>query len=450
MAPNDDPNDPQNNDAGSSGTGTGGTGSSTGNGGQGTNRFQVSAVTDPHRMAMLPGQLRLPEFHGDPLNFPLESWDKYLAQIQLAYASAGLKELPETMRTAHLLSGLRGKAKQFYELNPEMINLSYGELSKKLAKKFGKPNVQGLIEIGMIVQKPEESVTEYLNRLKEAARAINAEDDYLLVTREEAERAARGIGQNPADLQVPSGDVRQHNEMFQKFRDSFIFHHFIRGLQPAIKQVVLTTKPRTLDQAYKAAVEHEQYLELYGNLTGEVNQAYCNQADATVSAAAKQLQELNTGNKNVVKTQSTQKPFNRKLQQLGPRKNMFMDNKNPNKNRLPFQVGKTQNSLQDQGKGRCFFCARPGHLAKDCLTKARYMKKNNAPPMQRGMSGVQSTTPRRPANMAGGHQAGKYPSYSQKADKPWATNLNNNSKNGVAPPKLGGFSIPMPITQQRK
>ena len=77
-------------------------------------------------------------------------------------------------------------------------------------------------------------------------------------------------------------------------------------MQPRLKDIVLTARPRTLEQALKPASEHEQYLELYGGITGEINsmnvyresmstqvEPSCNQVNA-VNEAARQLQALNT------------------------------------------------------------------------------------------------------------------------------------------------------------
>jgi hypothetical protein len=94
---------------------------------------------------------------------------------------------------------------------------------------------------------------------------------------------------------------------------------------------------------------------------------------------------------------------------------------------------------------RCYFCARPGHRQRDCLTRARYFKNSmdNGTPLetraqvQRRMPGV------RPSNNEG--SAAQQRSFTghggkneEKGKSLWVSQLEaRNSKNGVRSPLRG-------------
>lgn len=231
----------------------------------------------------LAGQLRLPEFHGDAAEYPLERWDKYIMQIDLAYQASGLDATDE-MKKAHILSGLQGKARHYFELNLDIKDKDLRGLKEALKKKFDKPNLQGLIDIGLIIQNPEESVSEYVSRLREAAKAIKTEEAFIQVTHSEAVDADAA----PAT----KAEIKKYEEHFAQFSDRFIFYYFLRGLLPHLKQVVMAKKPHTLTKALTHAEEQEEYMELYGGILVNANIAICSNADATNEMAAQRLQAL--------------------------------------------------------------------------------------------------------------------------------------------------------------
>jgi hypothetical protein len=418
--------------------------------------------------------MRLPKFHGDLINHPEESWQKYLNQIDLVYRAAGLTDPTDIMKHAHLLSGLEGKAKQYYEANPRLNDLNCDELKEDLKKKFDKPNLQGLMEIGKLLQKPGESCAEFAARLKEAAKAINVEDDYVLVTKREALAAAEVAGEQD-NIRVRKEAVEAHLREQQLFMEKFVFHHFVRGMSEKIRRIILPQHPRTLEKALELAEAEEQYLETYGGLLNEreVNSTH---RDETVLEAARQLQALNV---------SKDKSNDKENEYKGARaKRPFSSSSRPQGHLKDKHNIKTA-AHQDL---RCFFCARPGHIARDCKTRARYMRNGQGESQceedvgRPCVSHMQSPRPPFTRNVAGSQQQGKrisfnlsprearstlveflsknqpYPQskYRDREDRStWVDFLNKNemyahSKNGVCYPPKGGSTTPFPFRGQAK
>ncbi len=55
--------------------------------------------------------MKMPEFHGDPVRFPGESWKSYKDKLELAYMGmVNPGAITDKQRVAHMLQGLRGKA----------------------------------------------------------------------------------------------------------------------------------------------------------------------------------------------------------------------------------------------------------------------------------------------------------------------------------------------------
>jgi hypothetical protein len=209
--------------------------------------------------------LRLPEFHGDPAEFPEESWAQYEMNLDLAYKVAGIKpeeDLTEEQRAAHLLQGLQGKARKVLEYNPHLHTKTLSEIKTALQNKFGRHGYSGLINIGTIMQKPGEMVIEYLARLRVATEGMM--DDIRNVTVMDPAEA----GDNPdSDPNNTMSEAEYKNELtiYEKARDVVVLAHFRNGLRPEIKAGIASIKPRILAAAVRAAEEYEAYLGLYDN-----------------------------------------------------------------------------------------------------------------------------------------------------------------------------------------
>jgi hypothetical protein len=403
------------------------------------------------------------------INNPDESWQKYLNQISLAYKAAGLIDATDEMKQAHLLSGLEGKAKQYFEANPELTDTPYEELKETLKKKFDKPNLQRLIDIGLEIQKPGESCSEFVARLREAAKAINAEEDFILVTKREALAAAeavRGDQRNEDTIRVQREEVQNHIEQQKKFVDKFVFHYFIRGLIPSLKRHVLDQGPRTLEKALELALKREQYFEVYGELVGNETAMINLTAarDEIVEKAAKQLQALN------IKKGEQGREIDKTKENLQRNNNRPSSSTRPQVNSSRNAIGAIRSKTASSETARCYFCARPGHIARECKTRARYMQAAGHGGDDRGryssnqptgghMRPMQTPGPSH-GQMARHEHSGKQNMRPFSAQTPrearstWVDFLFQNqpypaSKNGVRRPQWGG-STPFPHRNQPK
>jgi hypothetical protein len=208
--------------------------------------------------------MMMPEFHGDPIRFPGETWKAYKNKLELAYMGMGRPEnFTDKQRVAHMLQGLRGKAAKFYELTPNLIEKSSKEVSAILEKKFGKASIKELIGIGQLIQKPAETVLEYAARLRAAAAYMNEERrDIRIVSKAELDALddAEKLNvwtQDAYDKEVE--DRKRHTE-------DYILLHFVKGLKEALRKEVYPKNCPTLEIAIREAEAHERYAEAFQDL----------------------------------------------------------------------------------------------------------------------------------------------------------------------------------------
>jgi hypothetical protein len=210
--------------------------------------------------------VKLPQFSGENG----DTWKGYKANIELAYAVAGVDTtdhpLSPPQKAAHLLHGLTGKAKRFLELHPELRRKSYEELDRVFTEKFGRPSAKGILEISSIVQKPKETVMEYLTRLKTAAEILH--EDSFRPTIQTKDQVASLDPSEAKKLNIFTPDEYQKaRNLVEATFNKFLMPHFINGLRLDLKVVLHNNRPRTLEDAVKIAEDHENYTEQYGGLS---------------------------------------------------------------------------------------------------------------------------------------------------------------------------------------
>jgi hypothetical protein len=332
----------------------------------------------------------------------------------------------------------------------------------QMEKEFDKPSLQNLVNIWKIVQKPSESVLEFLGRLKEAAAALTRNKaDYPVMSK--AAAAAKALDESQY---IEDEDWKKQEEAIPVLRETFIFPHFLRGLREDLRQVVINAKPRTLTKAVAVAQEHEAYATSLGelamvNLT--INDGPAN--DATVDRAAQQLQQLNNkGSQSQGRDKRTIRDRADNRRPPGPLKTLPRSSPrrySPYQHPPYFDV-QAYGVIDQQAPARqtprprrqatqddrCHFCARPGHFQAECRTKQRYLATVDVsfpPSMQRGMPDLRWEGPGLSRGSRGSPAVPSKP-FGSLRDSTWMRRMDGiPPKNGQRPPRMGGPVIPPPM-----
>jgi len=282
--------------------------------------------------------VKFPQFSGEKAD---ETWKGYKASIELAYAVSG-QTFEEPQRAALMLNGLTGKARKYLELHPELLTKTYKEVDQILGERFGKASAKNLLDITSVVQKPGESVLEFVSRLKTAAEVLQ-EDSFkpTITTQEEIEdmgpEAAKKL-----NVFTPEEYQKARNLVVDSFH-KFLMPHFIRGLKPELRQVVTQGRPETFEAAVQAAEDHEKFMESFGNLSiAGISHVQGHEIkNPMMEEISAQLKELNK--------QKTEAP----------------DNDKENNGEVNYVEDRT-----------CFYCKRPGHLKSQCRLRIQHYRDN--------------------------------------------------------------------------
>lgn len=322
--------------------------------------------------------LRLPEFHGDPVKYSKESWKSYKFNLELAYKVAGAMRITDEQKAAHLLQGLQGKARTFLELNPELKDLPLKEVEKALDLQFGRSRAQGLPDLNSIVQKPNESVSEFAARMKLATMPMS-EDRRSLQIMTEQEIKDKEIDRTVVQVWTPEEYAREQR-IIKESADRFVLPYFIKGLTLELRRAVTARRPESLEDAIKIATEHERYDQMYGNsYSAEVNMVEAQVApkpkvrhdsEVVVKKAAQHLRNMNKD-----PAQISVSHRNRSTQESQPQTRV---------------AARTTT-------GDCHYCGQPGHFIRQCPVKRYHeqqarqdhylngQRPNRATPLQRRM-----------------------------------------------------------------
>jgi hypothetical protein len=300
---------------------------------------------------------RLPEFHGDPIKYPEESWAQYQMNMDLAYLVAGIdeKQLTDEQKAAHLLQGLQGKARKVLEYTPGLHKKKLSEIKAALEDRFGRQGYVGLINMNTITQKTDELVIEYLARLRTAAEGLlNSVKNVTVVTEDDLDYLIRTDPHIDRTMIKSEAEHQAELETFERARDALVKVHFVDGLREDIREKVDGKHPQTLAAAVKAAEDYERYMYQHGRYRkGNLAMANAFDHEDIIDNAAKQLQNLNLSPKTGVSD-----------------KRRYKENKAEDKPR--------QTREGAENTANCYFCGKTGHFQRECRQRAR-IEQNRSP-----------------------------------------------------------------------
>jgi hypothetical protein len=285
--------------------------------------------------------MKMPEFHGDPSRFPGETWKAYKDKLELAYMGmANPGAITDKQKVAHMLQGLRGKAAKFYELTPDLISKTPSEVSAILEKQFGRASLKDLLGMSQHIQKPGETVLEYVARLRAAAAYMNEERrDVRIVTKEELEKLETHERVNVWTQEEYDRKVKERKEQTEEY----VRLHFVNGLRDSLRREVFPKNFPTLEMAVREAEAWEKYYEMFEDARRDREINMLEGEPDIVQEAAEHLQALNP---------SSPPPF----------------------------VQKQGYSSQKEERS-CFNCGRKGHLIRECRQPRQERQK--VPPQRR-------------------------------------------------------------------
>ena len=205
--------------------------------------------------------VKFPQFHGDPDAYPEESWEGFEVSLMANRLASGRNDFTEETLKGHMLSNLRGKAARFLECNPELLVKPYEEVRRILKDKYSVIGVQDLMQLHAVVQQPGETVSDFMSRLRRAAKPLFDRKPIL----EKLEKLEESASDWTPELTEYAKEI---GNSVKDTMDTFLYHFFMRGLNEKIKQGLGTFEPKDIYEAQTLAERQERFMNLYGNNSG--------------------------------------------------------------------------------------------------------------------------------------------------------------------------------------
>lgn len=298
------------------------------------------------------GSMKLPEFRGESG----ESWEDYESALQWAYEGAGLLDVDPIIKRAHVVTGLQGRAKEIFKSNTPWKKLEYEELMKQLRAKFCKTcHDKTLFDLPKMRQGNGETISEYVARLRNAARSIKGTEDYQLVSKKEARAILKADDTVEA---VKIDEFEKENELYDEIIDRIILRPFLEGVNEEFRSPLNNARPTKMADAVRIAEEQEKFYELYPVKKGMTH--------LTMAS------DFTTHQNNLAQPES-RNPAMDTVQQASQQLKQLNQ---------PSQPKLNESRTYDLSQVRCYYCSYFGHFARECHKRQRDLM-HGAPMQQR-------------------------------------------------------------------
>lgn len=184
------------------------------------------------------------------------TWEAFMLHIKLhtqnvQMSEADIKQL--------LITSLDGAAFQYINANPELLELSYGQLIEKLEKQFSVQKKEVLVKLFAVNQEPKESVRDFVSRLKIAAKPLLRSEPPKIRVMTYKDTRRETLIPNP----FYEMELMRYTEAKENMQEMLLFH-LLRGIRRVIRATMPAVDYVSFDQAEAAALAAERTIEETG------------------------------------------------------------------------------------------------------------------------------------------------------------------------------------------
>ena len=151
---------------------------------------------------------------------------------------------------------MEGKAARFLEYNSELLVKSYDEVRRILKEKYSVSGVQELMQVHSVIQQPGETVSDFMSRLRRAAKPLFDRKPIF----DKLDQLKESANEWTPELTEYAKEI---GNSVKETMDTFLYHFFMRGLNEKIKAGLGTYEPKDIYEAQTLAERQERFFNWY-------------------------------------------------------------------------------------------------------------------------------------------------------------------------------------------